>query len=152
MALLVDPLPVGRDESRPYGVISCRGAMNRARRGWGLVLDLRVLDDRVTRLVPAIVAAERGVRDLGDVDAPLRVYPQAVRRREAAGAARVFLAPLRQDVAVDVADAQRGVVVSRPDLAGQTGLPLLPGHLPDDHGVIRLDVQVARSADVGPGP
>ena len=43
--------------------------------------------------MPAVVAAERRVGDLAHVDVPLRVHPQTVRRREAARAARVVLAP-----------------------------------------------------------
>src|SRR5581483_9905470 len=81
----------------------------------------------------------------------LRVHPDAVRRREPTGAARVGLAPGRQDIALGVTDTHLGRPVLRPDAPGQVHLALLPGHLADVDGAFSIHEQVARPGHVRPG-
>src|SRR5918911_1405911 len=113
-------------------------------------LDSGELLDRVAAAMVLAVAAQGSVGHLADVDIAVQVDPQPVRRGEAARRTGVRSAPARDDVALDVADAEPGVAVLDPGSAGQVVVAQHPGHLADIHDVVGVDVKVARSSDVGP--
>src|SRR5882724_7673402 len=110
----------------------------------------RELLEGVAALADMPAAHGERPRYLAHVDGPARVHRQAMRRREAAGRARVGAAPPGEDATILVIDADPAVPRVLDGPVALRSLALVPPQLRDIGSALRVEDEVGWPLGVGP--